>query len=159
MVLYRAIVASPLRNATATWQVITDLVADTIAKSPRLSRDDAQRAMSMAAPVGRMLIAGGHLDRYPVTLIAGTVHCEITTVSGTTALNAEANLNAIPGAGAASSYTIHLPAPDPLQAAVAAVVSGHDRLSDAAPPLAQTHTASASPLIDTDALRKAVARR
>lgn len=158
MVRYRTIVASPLRSATATWQVITDLVVNTIAKSPSLSRDDAECAMSVAAPVGRMLIAGGYLDRYPVTLIVGTVHCEITTISGTAALNAEENLNAIPGAAAASTYTIHLPTPDPLHAAVAAAVSGHDRLSDAKPPLARTHTASASQLIDTDALRKEVAK-
>ncbi|MGH3873627.1 MAG: hypothetical protein ACRDSR_19310 [Pseudonocardiaceae bacterium] len=151
--------ASPLRSATATWQVITDLVADTIAKSPNLSRDDAERAMSVAAPVGRILIAGGHLDRCPVILIAGTVHCEITTISGTTALTAEENLNAVPGAATASTYTIHLPAPDPLQAAVAAAVSGHDRLSDAEPSPAHTHAASVSPLIDTDALRKEVTKQ
>lgn len=159
MMRYRTIVASPLRSATATWQVITDLVADTIEKSPSLSRDDAERAMAVAVPVGRMLVAGGHLDRCPVTLIAGTVHCEITTISGTAALNAEENLNAISGAATASTYTIYLPAPEPLQAAVAVAVSGHAHLSNAEPPLARTHTAGATPLIDTEALRKAVAQR
>jgi hypothetical protein len=39
-----------------------------------------------------MLLAGGHIDRHPLTLIAGLVHCEITTLSGTAALTAEENL-------------------------------------------------------------------
>ena len=70
--------------------------------------------MAAAAPAGRMLIAGGHLDRHPLTLIAGLVHCEITTVSGTAALTAEENLNPVPGAAAAATFTIYLPSPEPL---------------------------------------------
>jgi hypothetical protein len=158
MLRTRTIAASPRRSSSVTWQVITDLVADTIAKSSSLSRADAEQAMSVAAPAGRMLIAGGHLDRHPLTLVAGAVHCEITTISGTAALTAEENLNPIPGAANATSYTIHLPTPDPLQAVVAAAVAGHDRLSGAAPAPARTSSAGAGPLIDTEALREAVTR-
>jgi hypothetical protein len=159
MLRHRTIAASPQRSASATWQVITELVAGTIATSAHLSRADAEQAMAVAAPVGRMLVAGGHLDRHPVTLVAGAVHCEITTISGTAALTAEENLNPIPGAAGAATYTIYLPTPDPLQAAVAAVVAGHDRLSDAESPAARSQSASAGPLIDAEALRKAVAER
>lgn len=159
MLRHRTIAASPLRSASDTWQVITDLVADTIGKSTHLSRAEAEQTMVAAAPAGRILIAGGHLDQHPVTLIAGAVHCEITTISGTPALTAEENLNPIPGAADATTYTIYLPAPAPLQAAVAAVVASHERLSDAEPPAAGSQSANSQPLIDTEALRKAVTGR
>lgn len=159
MLRHRTIAAAPLRSASATWRVITDLVADTIAKSSALSREEAEQAMSAAAAAGRMLIAGGHLDRHPITLSAGAVHCEITTVSGTAALTAEENLNPIPGAANADSFTIYLPAPDPLQGLVAETVAGHDRLSGSKPPAPRSEAGKAGPLIDTAALRQAVAER
>lgn len=160
MLRYRTIAASPVRGASATWQVITDLVADTVATSATLSRTDAEQAMAVAAPVGRMLIAGGHLDRHPLILIAGMVHCEITTVSGTAALTAEENLNPIPGGAGAETFTIHVPTSDPLGAMVSAAVASHACLSDAAPATPESRTAaSARPLIDLDALRKAVTER
>ena len=111
MLRNRTIAASPVRSASATWQVITGLVADTIATSAALSRSEAEQAMSVAASAGRMLIAGGHLDQHPLTLVAGLVHCRISTVSGTAALTAEENLNPVPGAAAAKTFTIYLPIP------------------------------------------------
>jgi hypothetical protein len=160
MIRYRTIAAPPARSAFAAWQVITDLVADTVAMSDKLARADAERAMAAAAPAGVMLIAGGHLDRHPVTLIAGLVHCEITTVSGTAALSTEENLNPVPGAAGADTYTIHLPAPEPLAAVIADAVAGHPRLSDAQPHAPQDRAVgSAAPLIDLDAVRKAVTGR
>lgn len=158
MVRYRTVAAAPVRSASVTWRVITQLVADTVAASATLSRADAEQAMAAAAPAGRMLIAGGHLDRHPLILVAGLVHCEITTVSGTAALTAEENLNPIPGAAGAAAYTIYLPAPGPLATVVADAVTGHPSLSDSRPPApdetrAATETGS---LIDLDAVRKAV---
>jgi hypothetical protein len=154
MLRYRTIAASPLRSASATWQVITDLIADTVATSSALSRADAVEAMSVAAPAGRMLVAGGHLDRYPLTLVAGLVYCEITTVSGAAALDAEENLNPVPGAVGAEAFTIYLPSPVPLGAAVLAAVAGHTRLSGAVPAAESQPAARSGPLIDLDALRK-----
>lgn len=159
MLRHRTITAAPVRSASATWQVITGLVADTIAASAALSRSEAEQAMSVAAPAGRMLVAGGHLDRHPLTLVAGLVHCEITTVSGTAALTAEENLTPVPGAAGAETFTIYLPSPDPLGAAVSAAVAGHVCLSDATPPSEPQAAASSAPLIDLEALRKAVTGR
>lgn len=160
MLRRRTIAASPVRSATATWQVITDLVADTVATSAACTRAEAEGAMRTAAPAGHMLIAGGHLDRYPIVLIAGAVHCEITTISGTKALRAEENLNVIPGATAATSFTVYLPAPDPLKQVVADAITGHACLSDEAPPAPDYKaTASGGALVDVEALRKAVAGR
>jgi hypothetical protein len=148
-----------VRSASATWQVITELVADTIATAAALSRPEAEQAMSVAAPAGRMLVAGGHLDRHPLTLIAGLVHCEITTTSGTPALTAEENLNPVPGATSAETFTIYLPSPDPLAAVVSAAAAGHARLSSGTPPAEPQATASSAPLIDLAALRKEVTGR
>jgi hypothetical protein len=159
MLRRRTIAASPLRGASATWQVITDLVTDTIATASALSRADAAEAMSVAAPAGRMLIAGGHLDMNPLTLVADLVFCEITTVSGAAALTAEENLNPVPGAAGADTFTIYLPSPDPLGELVSAAIAGHARLSSSVP-VAEPHAeANSRPLIDLSALRKEVSRR
>ena len=155
----REVAASPVRSASATWTVIADLVADTVAQSSALSRDEAVQATSAAEAVGRMLIAGGHLHKHPITLVAGKVHCEITTVSGTTALMLEENLNPVPGAAGAVDFTIYLPSPAPLQEQVKAAVTAHARLSLGTPPAGETKAASAGPLIDLEALRRAVTQR
>lgn len=159
MLRNRTVAASPVRGASATWQVITDLVADTIATSASLSRSEAEQAMAVAAPAGRLLVAGGHLDRHPLTLVAGLVHCEITTVSGTAALTADENLNAIPGAAGADSFTIHLPSPDPLEAVVSTAAAGHARLSNAVPAAESQAPASSGSLIDLGAPQRAVTER
>ena len=161
MLRSRSIVAAPVRSASATWKVITDLIADTIAVSATCTRGEAAAAMQVAAPAGRMLVAGGHLDRMPMVLVAGTVHCEITTISGTPALRAEENLNVIPGAASANTFTIHLPSPGPLAAVVADAVAGHPRLSAASPPVPHQHSSglAGAPLVDVEALRKAVTGR
>ncbi|WP_228803757.1 hypothetical protein [Nocardia higoensis] len=148
-----------MRTASATWTVIAELVADTVAQSSSLSRDEVEKAMAVAEAVGRMLIAGGHLHKHPITLVAGKVHCEITTVSGTAALALAENLAPIPGAADADEFTIHLPSPAPLQEQVKAAATGHARLSDAAPPASETKAASSGPLIDREAIRRAVTQR
>ncbi|MET8076242.1 hypothetical protein [Streptomyces sp. NPDC005303] len=139
--------------------MIADLVADTVEQSSALSRDEAVQAMSAAESVGRMLIAAGHLHQYPITLVAGKVHCEITTVSGTEALTLEENLNPVPGAAGADDFTIHLPSPAPLKEQVKAAVDGHARLSDAVPLAPEAKAATFGSLIDREALRRAVTQR
>jgi hypothetical protein len=153
------VAASPVRSASATWTVIAELVVDTVAQSSSLSRDEAVQAMTAAEAVGRMLIAGGHLHKHPITLVAGKVHCEITTVSGSAALTLEENLNPVPGAAGADDFTIYLPSPAPLQEQVKAAADGHARLSAAAPPAAETKATSSGSLIDLEALRGAVNQR
>ncbi|WP_217494692.1 hypothetical protein [Frankia sp. CgS1] len=150
--------ASPVRSASGTWTVITNLVADTVAQAPALSRDEALEAMAAAEAVGRMLIAAGHLNKHAIILVAGKVHCEITTVSGTAALTAEENLNAVPGAAGATEFTIYLPSPTPLQQQVSAAADRHPRLSTAVPP-SEAQSENAGPLVDLEALRWDVAAR
>lgn len=159
MLRTRQVTASPVRSASATWAVLANLVADTVAQSSLLTREEAEQALSAAEPVGRMLIAAGHLEDHPITLVAGNVHCEITTVSGTAALTFEENLNPIPGAAGAVGFTIHLPSPAPLQEQVKAAASAHARLSDASPPAPQAAAARGGPLIHRAALQRTVTRR
>jgi hypothetical protein len=150
----RSIAGAPVRGSSATWAVIADLISDTLAVSPTLSRSDAEQALAAAAGAGRMLIAGGHLAEHPLVLVAGDLHCEITTVSGTPALTVDENLNPVPGAASAKTFTIHLPTPAPLADIVSDAVAKHPSLSDTTPPV---HTAATAPaaLVDLDALRKA----
>ena len=155
----RQVAASPVRSASRTWAVIADLVADTVAQSSVLARDEAVQAMSAAEAVGRMLIAAGHLEQYPIILVAGKVHCEITVVSGTAALTLEENLNPVPGAADADRFTVYLPSPAPLQDQVKAAADGHARLSDAVPAAQETKAANSDPLIDREVLRRAVTQR
>lgn len=161
MLRSREVAAAPVRSASETWTVIATLVADTIERSSSLTRAEAEHAVQAAAPVGRMLVAAGHLDRHPLTLIAGTVHCQITTVSGTAALTLQENLNPIPGATSAEDFTLYLPTPPPLECLVQAAADGHRRLSADSPPKAPQPTQAAAgsgPLIDRDALRRAAGR-
>jgi len=115
--------------------------------------------MRVAAPAGRMLVAGGHLDRLPAVLVAGAVHCEITTVSGTPALRTEENLKAIPGAATATTFTVYLPKPDALAAVVDDAAAEHARLSSAVPPEPEPAVKAPATLVDMDALRRAVTGR
>ncbi len=52
MLRYRTVAAAPVRSASATWRVITQLVADTVAASAAISRADAEQAMAAAARPG-----------------------------------------------------------------------------------------------------------
>jgi hypothetical protein len=155
MLRHRSIAGAPVRGSSATWAVITDLIIRTVAVSPSLSPSDAEQAMWGAASAGRMLIAGGHLDEQPLVLVAGDLHCEITTVSGNAAFTVEENLNPIPGAASAASFTIHLPSPVPLADVVSDAVAKHPRLSDVIP-TARTASTTPAALVDLGTLRNAV---
>lgn len=111
---HRDIAAAPCRASAATWQVITDLVVDTLDRSPHLARANVEAVMLTARIAGLPLVAGGHLDTHPITLVAGSVNCTIGTVSGTAALSLEENLSPIPGAASATGFTVYLPVTDPL---------------------------------------------
>lgn len=161
---HRDIAAAPHRGAAATWQVITRLIADTLDRSATISRAEVETAMSAAAPVGRHLIAGGHLDRQLLTLIAGPVYCTIGTVSGTAALSLEENLNPIPGGASAQTFMIHLPVPAVLAQAVKDAAARSPNLSADAPPEPATATDTAgarvgSGVLDLDALARRKAQR
>jgi hypothetical protein len=161
---HRDIAAAPRRSATATWQAITDLVVDTLDRSPHVNRADVESVMTTAATVGLPLVAGGHLDQYPLTLVADPIHCTIGTVSGTAALSLEENLNPIPGGAQATDFTLHLPTPDPLGPLAQATAQRSHHLSTD-PPAEPTSSAQAvqgsepNGLINLEALARRKAQR
>ena len=144
----RTIAAAPERRASETWAVISALVADTLERSPSITRGEVVAAMEAAAPAGRMLVAGGHLDAHPVVLVAAPVHVSITTASGVAATSLEENLEPVPGGASATAWTVYLPTPDPLGDAVRAVAAGSAHLSaeeaptDAEPSVAASTSAA-----------------
>lgn len=155
---HRDIAAAPQRRASETWQVITDLVVETLARSPHIDREEVVSAMSTAAEVGMPLVAGGHLDRDPLTLVAGPIDCTIGTVSGTAALSIDENLEPIPGGVQARDFTVYLPTPDPLADVVRLAAARSPHLSAEEP---RGDTAKASEalvkrtgLVDLEALAR-----
>lgn len=144
--------------------VIACLIADTLDRSASITRNQVETAMRCAAPVGRHLVAGGHLDRQPLTLIADPVYCTITTVSGTAALSLEENLNPIPGGATADTFMIYLPAPAVLAQAVKDAAKASPHLSADAPPAPGDEAKAARAgvgvdVIDLDALARLKAER
>jgi hypothetical protein len=156
MLRHRQIAAAPERQASATWDVITKLVCDTLERSPDIGRSDVEAAMAAAAPAGVMLIAAGHLDRHAVVIVAPPLHLSITTVSGTAASTVEENLGPVPGGASADDWVIHLPTPDPLGDVVRSVAKGSARLSTEPPPddAAKSDSQVEGDLIDLEALAK-----
>lgn len=106
----REIASSPQRGAEETWQIITELVGATLERSPNIARSAVDATMAGADGVGRMLIAGGHLEANPIVVVAGQLWLEIATISGDRALTIEENLNPVPGAATADDWTVHIPA-------------------------------------------------
>lgn len=157
---HRKFAAAPVRSPAQAWDSITALVAATLERSNSIDLFDVSEAMSTAAPAGLALIAGGHLDREPLTLVAGEVHCTISTVSGTTAFDVDENLNAIPGAASATSFTVHLPCPDPHGDLVRCVAGKSPHLSTGEPsePAVEAAANKGQGIIDLAALERARAR-
>jgi hypothetical protein len=123
-----------------------------------ITADDVAAALDCAAPAGRMLIAGGHLDRHAVIVAAEPVDLSITTVSGTAALALEENLAPVPGGATATEWMVYLPVPEPLTAAVRSVIarSAHLRAGDPADRAAvraRARTAGTG-LVDLEALAR-----
>lgn len=125
----REIACSPHRSAGDAWQVVSELVAVTLERSPSIDRSTVDAAMEAAAGVGRMLIAGGHVESDPITVVAGPLWLEIVTVSGDRALTIEENLNPVPGAATADAWKVHLPAEGPLAKLVRDAAKRDDHLS------------------------------
>jgi hypothetical protein len=155
---HRQVAAAPERPASETWDVIAKLVVDTLERSPKIEAKDVASVMQAAAPAGRMLIAGGHLDRCPMVVVAEPVHVSITTVSGTDATTLEENLEAVPGGATAVDWMIYLPTPDPLGKTVRSIAVACAHLSADDPPLESEPTKSSvsANLVDLDAFAKRV---
>jgi hypothetical protein len=148
----RHIGAAPARTSVETWLVIESLITSTLAASPDVDRAEVAAAMAAAAPVVRLLIAGGHLDKEPVVLVAPPIHLSIRTLSGDAALR-EGDPASVPGGATVTTWTLHLPTPSPFEAQVRAVTARHPRLSADAP-ASTSESMSSSAGIDRKALSR-----
>lgn len=136
----RDFAGSPVRSASTVWDAISQLVIDTLVRSPHISEHQVTTALDAAAPAGTMLIAAGYLESYPVILVADELELSLFTVSGTSAFSVDENLNPVPGAGNADDWILHLPTPEPIGSSIATQISGVAHLSSESPDAAATST-------------------
>ncbi len=147
----RELAGAPARSAAQTCEAICTMLRKTLCASAKVEREELADALTAARPALLALIAGGHLDQHPLVLVASPVHLSVTIISGDRALTLEENLN-VPGGSSIEEWTIHLPAPEPLSASVRAAANSHERLSAEQAPGEIQEQATATTLLDRDAL-------
>lgn len=132
----RDIAGSPVRTAGATWTAITELIAVTLGRSSAIEAEAVREALRTVAPAGHALVAGGHLDRARLTVVASPLYLTIGTVSGEGAFRAseEENLSPVPGAADAQAWNLYLPRPAGLGELLDEVADGIDHISTGSPP-------------------------
>lgn len=148
----RQIAAAPARSASETVATVSDLIRETLTVSSDIDAGEIDDALDTARPALLALVSGAHTDRHALVLVAAVLHLSVTTLSGDSALTLDENLAIVPGAATAETWTLFLPAPDPLGDLVRATAAQHSRLSAEEPPsdaAAETKTAS---LVDLEAL-------
>lgn len=158
----RLVASTPARSPMEAWQAIAGLVRSTVTASPHITSAAVEHALEQARPAALALVAGGHTDKNPLTVVSGKVFCEIRTVSGDRALDLEENLNGVPGAAEADSFVLHLPPVEPHGDLVRKTCRSSRHLSTEPPDQAATETASrhsAEPVIDLSTLERARDRR
>lgn len=124
----RTIAAAPVRSPAETWTVIEQLLISTLAKASDLKSDEVAAELQALRSLGPMLVAGGHLERGAILLVAAAVELSINTVAGVAALDLEENLNAVPGAAEATTWAVYLPKAEPLGHWIANTINGHAHL-------------------------------
>jgi hypothetical protein len=159
---HRQVAAAPQRRASETWDAISELIVATLDRSPHIVAGDVATAMEAASTVGRALVAGGHLDKHALVVVADPVYLNITTVSGIAATNLDEDLGPVPGGAMSTEWTIHLPTPEPVGDAVRSAVAGVSHLSAEEPPGESTAKAAASErasVLNLDALAQRARER
>ena len=154
MLRTRTIAASPARSSSQTWATICTLIGDTLDRSPHIHRVAVEEALRVAAGAGLALVAGGHLDKHAVTVVAAPMQVAISTISGTASLSLEENLNPVPGAATSTTWKIHLPTPDPLASYIEEIVKRNPHLTTAEPEDVASTTASTTAGLDLAAVSR-----
>jgi hypothetical protein len=151
MLRRREVAAAPVRVATETVQVISELLRETLLRSDHVEVTEVNAALAAARPALLGLIAGAHLDNEPLVLVAPPVHLSISTVSGDQAL-ALADTTDVPGGAGIVQWTIYMPAADPIGAVVRTAAAGNDHLS-AEPAPDESAAPTVGAILDEAALR------
>jgi hypothetical protein len=87
-------------------------------------------------------------------LVADAVHLSVYTVSGVEAISIEENLGPVPGGSSASTWKVHLPAPEPLDVDITAALAGSTHLTTETPPSRADKSTASAELLDLDALAR-----
>lgn len=157
-VRHRAIAGAPRRSAHEAAAVIDAMVGETLAAAPSIDAAEVTLELERARDAVRMLTAGKHLADHPVVLIAEPLRLEILMVVGSAALKLDEKLGKVPGAAAATDWTLHLPSVAPIEEWVANAVDGLEHVTVDEPPSAMVEAAASSfelSSVDAEALRRA----
>lgn len=143
----RLIAASPVRTAATTWEAVADVVARSLGRSSSIAASDVRGVFERLSGAGVALVAGGHLDRTPLTVVASPLRLEVQTVSGEEAFSAlaEENPNPVSGASTAESWKVYLPNPPGLAPLLKEALEGIAEASTGDPPADTEPAASARP--------------
>ena len=157
MLRHRTVAGSPVRSATEVWAAIEELAVDSLALSQHLDADKVRASLQPARHAVLMLVAGGHLEHEPLSLIAPPkLDVRIGLVTGVEALDLDENLGPVPGATAARDWTLHLPTAEPLTTWLADAVTGQPHLSVDPPTSSKANNTDPGPssVIDLTALER-----
>jgi len=162
VIRYRTMAAAPARTGAHAWDTIVTLLEETLSRSPEIPAGSVRAVLELLRGLGPALIAGGHLERCPLVLVAGALELHVGTASGEDALTLQENHNPVPGGTSApAGWVLHLPTGTPLTAALADATDQTEHLSTDRPPAAgaaRTAVAAAGTggpgLLDLDALRR-----
>lgn len=154
MLRRREVAASPARRADEAWDVVVGLIADTLDRSESIERSEVMEGLAALAVVGPRLVAARHLEKSPVVLVADPVHLSISTVSGVEAMKLDENLAPVPGGASATTWKVHVPAPEPIGSDVAAAIAGSACVTAEPPPDTIVKAPQTAEVFDLDALAR-----
>lgn len=140
----RNIAASPVRPAGEAWNVVKNLLADSLEKSSHVPDSSVASALAPLNGIAPALIASGYLANEPLVLVAGDLKLSVFAICGDDAFSVEENLSPVPGAASApETWRMYVPSPVHLRQTVNAACSNDAHLISGKPPVA-TESASAN---------------
>lgn len=114
----RTVPGRPVNDSSSVVDKIIDLVADTLGAADGVEAEDVRTELAEAATALGLLAAGGHLRDVGVVLVTEGLRLEVAVPVGEGALSADEDVRRPRMAAAASGWSLHLPAPEPLIAVV-----------------------------------------
>lgn len=130
----RTIPGRPAATGSEVVDKITDLVAETLDQADAIDGQSVRDELATAAATIGLLALGGHLRTSGLVLISEGLRLGMVVPVGEDALAATEDTRRPRLAQAAAGWTLHLPSPDGLGAAVNSVARACPHLSTAPPP-------------------------
>lgn len=130
----RTVPGRPVNAGAETVQKIVELIADTLDQSDTFDRQAASDELDSAATAIGLLALGGHLRDGRLVLVSEGLRLAIRVPVGEAALSSEEDLRRPRLARGAASWTLYLPVPDQLAAAIRAAERACAHVSTEEPP-------------------------